>query len=109
MRSIEAFPLHWPDGWPETNLGNRIDSRFTTTFSKARDEIIKEIDRLGGTLPILSSDIPLRKDGLPYSAKTNPTNPAIAVYFMYKKKQMVFACDKYYKIQDNIQAIRKNY
>lgn len=101
----EAYPLHWPEGWPKAKY--REDSRFKTTFAKARDELFEEIRRLGGTLPVLSTNIELRLDGLPYANRAPSGSPGTAVYFTYKKNQMCFACDKYYRVQDNMQAVKK--
>jgi hypothetical protein len=36
-----------------------------------------------------------------------PVDPGVAVYFVRKEKQVVFACDKYDLIRDNIVAIAK--
>lgn len=102
---MEAFPLHWPEGWPRAKW--RQPSRFITTLAKARDGLFSELERLGASNIILSTDIPLRKDGLPYAGKENPSDPGIAVYFQYKRKPMVFACDQYEKSYENMQAVRK--
>ncbi len=102
---IEAYPLQWPEGWPKAR--RREESRFKISFANARDELFYEIHRLGGSLPVLSTNVELRRDGLPYANRAPFGSPGVAVYFTRKKHQMCFACDKYYKIQDNIQAIRK--
>lgn len=102
---VEAYPLSWPQGWKRTPV--RDSSKFKTTFGRARDELMREISRLGGRNPILSTNIPLRRDGLPYSGMAQPKDPAAAVYFVYKNKSMCFACDQWSKIEDNIWAICK--
>jgi hypothetical protein len=66
-----------------------------------------EIRMLGGGLPVLSTNIPLRRDGLPYANHRQPDDKGVAVYFTYKGRQMCFACDKWDKVEDNIQAVRK--
>lgn len=101
----QRYPLHWPAGWPRTN--NRDHSRFrTATFSKARAEIFAELERMGATDEILSTDIPLKKDGQPY-AVYRLDDPGVAVYFKYKGRPMVFACDKFLGIEENMWAIAK--
>lgn len=105
---IEAFPLSWPDGWKRTS--NRLNSRFRVPqFARARDELFRELKLLGvgDWNVILSSNIPLRRDGLPYSGQANPQDPGIAVYFRYKTKPMVFACDTYRNVIDNLWAVTK--
>ncbi len=103
--TTEAYPLQWPEGWPKSKY--REDARFKTTFAKARDELFNEIRLLGGTLPVLSTNVELRRDGLPYANRIPSGSSGVAMYFTYKKKPMSFACDKYFRVQDNIQAIRK--
>lgn len=102
---IEAFPLSWPKGWPRTKTPAR--SRFDVPFTAARDGLMEQIRLLGGTLPVLSSDLELRRDGLPYAGQREPADKGVAVYFMWKGQQRVFACDRWDRIKDNIRALEK--
>lgn len=105
---IESYPLQWPTGWKRTNSRDR--SRFkVSSFAHARDEMYRELSRMGvGSYNVvISSNVPLRKDGLPYSGMAQPKDPGIAVYFSYKKKPMALACDTYTKVEDNLWAICK--
>lgn len=109
---INAYPLSWPEGWQRTKWYGRNRSKFKSTFAVARDELIAEIERLQGRYarvpdPILSTNVKLRLDGLPYANQPEPEDPGVAVYFEYKKRPMVFACDKYPKVWENMVAIRK--
>lgn len=100
---VEAFPLAWPEGWKRAKW--REQSRFRTEFTKARDFLFAEIGRMGGSRTVLSTNLPLRRDGLPYANQPNPQDPGVAVYFKYHDKSMVFACDRFTKVGDNIYAI----
>lgn len=102
--AIEAYPLSWPFGKPRNNYPQR--SRFDVQFAKACDELMREIDLLGGRQPVLSSNIPLKRDGLPYAGQKEPVDRGVAVYFTLKGQQFCFACDRWDKVGDNIQAIR---
>jgi hypothetical protein len=102
---IEAYPLYWPEGWKRAPF--RKHSRFQCGFGQAREYLFSEIRRMGGIKPILSANIPLRNDGLPRANQPSPADPGVAVYFTYKKHEMVFACDKFYKATDNIYSIAK--
>lgn len=109
---IEAYPLYWPEGWKKTDQWNREHSKFKSTFAVARDELLREVERLRGRYyhgsdPVLSTNVTLRQDGLPYANQREPNDSGVAIYFEYKKKQMCFACDKYYKVWENMVAIRK--
>jgi hypothetical protein len=103
--SIEAYPLYWPEGWVRSK--RRIDSRFKTGFGAARQFLVWEIERMGGRGAIISSNVPLRNDGLPRANQPEPSDPGIAVYFKYQGKDMVFACDQYRFTRDNVYAIGK--
>ena len=100
---IEAFPLCWPPLRPRAKY--RESARFHTGFAKARNKIVSEINLLGGTNAIISTNIELRRDGLPYATLKTPDDAGVAVYFTYKKNQMCFACDRWNKVEDNMHAI----
>jgi hypothetical protein len=102
----EAFPLTWPDGWKRVPRRHR--SRFEVSgFGKARDFLLAEVKRMGGSAVILSTNIPLRLDGLPYANSREPNDPGVAVYFRYGKREMCFACDAFVTVRENAYAIAK--
>lgn len=101
----EAFPLHWPEGWPRSKRRER--SRFKCRFAVARDELFEQIRLMGGRYPVLSTNITLRHDGLPYANQPEPEDPGVAVYFEYQGKQMTFACDRWNRVRDNVRAVQK--
>lgn len=100
----DAFPLEWPAGWKRT--ARQVASRFDTSTAKARDLLISEIKRLGGRSIVLSTNVPLKADGQ-MRADREPVDPGVAVYFERDEKRMVFACDKYDLVRDNLLAIAK--
>ena len=102
----EAYPLHWPAGWPRAKF--REYTRFKTGFTKARDNTLHQIRLMGGKDVIISSNIALRNDGLPYANQKQPDDAGIAVYFKYKKNPMCFACDRWNTTQANLHAIGKS-
>jgi hypothetical protein len=97
--------LCWPAGRPQTQYPKR--SRFEANFARARDCLMREINLLGGRNAVLSTNIPLRRDGLPFANYKVPTDKGVAVYFTYKDRQVCFACDAWDKIEDNMQAVWK--
>lgn len=113
--TTEAYPLCWPHGRPRTPAWNRSPSAFDVTFARARDDVQREVEMLCGKYAhmrkeanlIISTNIPLRKDGLPLAGQRKPDDAGVAVYFTHKKKQMCFACDRWNKIEDNMRAIAK--
>lgn len=104
----EAYPLAWPQGWVRTPTWKRQFSRFKLSgFGKARDLLFAEIRRMGGSQVVLSSNLSLRLDGIPYANQRQPEDGGVAVYFLYKGKQMSFACDHFRKVEENAYAIAK--
>lgn len=103
---IEAYPLCWPIGQKRT--ANPTYSRFGDhTLSQCTKWLLAEIDRMKGSNPIISSNIPLNKSGDPrsdYSKKQIP-DKGVAVYFTRNKQQVVLACDRWDNVEDNIWAI----
>ncbi|WP_434684051.1 J domain-containing protein [Pseudanabaena minima] len=104
------YPLHYPAGWQRNKFRqkSRFSPRGDRTFANARDELFRQLDLLGASQVVLSSNIPLRKDGLPYASFRQPDDPSIAVYFRLNKIDLVLACDYWDKVVDNTWAIAKH-
>lgn len=62
---------------------------------------------MNGHSVIISTNIPLRLDGLPYATFATPEDKGVAVYFVKGKENYVFCCDKWNNINDNMHAIGK--
>lgn len=103
----ESFPLYWPEGRKRIEPHRRQPSRFNTGFGMAIRAVMSELRLLGARNQVVSSNIPLRRDGLPLAVAKRVDDPGVAVYFRYKDKPMVFACDRWLKAEDNIWAIAK--
>jgi hypothetical protein len=127
MSAPTAYPLAWPAGKARTKSSLRERGRFsrgenvTQTFSNgatyshrasreltvanAVARVQRELDRLGARLPVLSTNLELRLDGLPRSGQRLPEDPGVAVYFQLKGKPLVLACDRYQTVPANLAAI----
>ena len=105
--TTESYPLYWPEGRPRTPDWKRQRSRFSTGFGAAVNLVIGELGRLGARNAVVSTNVPLRRDGLPLASAKRVDDTGAAVYFMYKGKQTCFACDRWDKVEDNIYAIAK--
>lgn len=108
-----AYPLQWPEGWPRTksyariqhhNFGGKVHG---LTFERARKGLFEELERMRATGIVLSTNIALRQDGLPYAgaAGKRMDDPGVAIYFTLKKKQMVMAQDRYLDIAANVRSL----
>lgn len=117
---VEAYPLTWPEGWPRTEPRNRERARFSrkdhastygarrpVTFEGAAKELYAELDRLGARNTVLSSNLKLRNDKIPYSTQERGIDPGVAVYFLKDGKEQCIPCDKWDRAEDNIKGIAK--
>lgn len=103
---MNAYPLSWPEAYPRTH--NRKKALFKAApFGHCRDQLIHELKLLGAKDIILSTNVPLRQDGLPYAdfERRNITDPGVAVYFKYKGNQKVLSCDRWNRIEFNLHAL----
>jgi hypothetical protein len=104
----EAFPLQWPEGWPRTIAWKRSKSRFGKNlgFSEIK-KLQSELRLLGAQAVVISSNVPLRSDGLPYASEVNRRygDPGVAVYFTLKGKPLSMARDRYPTPWENIRSL----
>ncbi len=117
--TVDAYPLHWPANFPRTKPEDRKEARFKNggkplTIAAGRDRILSEISaftryghpyRIDSDQVVISSDVPLRRDGLPASGHRMPDDPGVAVYFELDGKPKVFPCDQWDRVADNMAAI----
>lgn len=104
------FPLSWPMGWPRTKPHARDRARFRSkggalSVYSATQRLQSELERLGATGEILSTNVITRLDGMPRSNQSEPGDPGAAVYFQLKGKPHCLACDTWDRVADNIAAI----
>jgi hypothetical protein len=102
-----ASPLHWPTTTPRTPAGRRRRNPLWkgATVSTASVQIEDEVRRLDGSDLVLSTNLALRIDGFPRSGQPEPSDPGVAVYFKRKGKPLVFACDRYATVRENLRAV----
>lgn len=101
----EAYPLHWPPGRPRSVTQQR--SQFGVKMSSARDGLLRQLRLLGAKHVVLSTNVALRQDGLPYANQKEPCDPGVSVYFEYRGKSMCFSCDRWDRVRDNVRAIER--
>lgn len=108
--AVSRYPLQWPAGWLRAKGRERAafstkqsaDGRLSIFQATARLE--QQLDLLRARNPILSTNVQLRLDGRPRS-DMEPSDPGAAVYFGFRGKATVFACDRWTRVADNIAAI----
>lgn len=104
---IEAFPLSWPIGYKRTKT--RKSSPFKQTPENAQIFLNNELIRLGVQSLIISSNVPVRKDGYLYTdmATSKIDDPGVAIYFKYKEQDVSMCCDTYERPWENVYALGK--
>jgi len=112
-----AYPLHWPAGWRRTPAAERQRGTFDGTMDRIRRELLAEIDRIAlgpvartrtmSDYVVISTNMPLRRDGAPRADVRAPDDPGVAVYFKRKGQPVCFACDKYDAVWKNLRGIQK--
>lgn len=119
----EAYPLQWPAGrarrQPQSRKraafgktairhGESRSSKSELSVAEAMRRLQEELDRMGARLPVVSSNVGLRLDGLPRSGQREPQDPGVAVYFQLNGTPHCLPCDTYDRVADNIAAVAKH-
>ncbi len=105
----QAYPLAWPEGWPRTPQSRQMAWRHAQKpFDSARKELQRQVEMLGGRALVISSNLPLRLDGMPRAdvARMRIEDPGVAIYFQLRQRQMVIARDVYLTVADNLNSLR---
>lgn len=106
--TAEAYPLQWPEGWPRTPNVKRGSSKFGKNLGFSQiSKLQNELRLLGARHVVISSNVPLRQDGLPYASETKRRydDPGVAVYFSLKGKTLSMARDRYNTPWENIRSL----
>jgi hypothetical protein len=104
----QAYPLHWPQGWPKTPPHKRTYNwqLNRATLDSSRHHLYDQLRMLGATQVVLSTNIPLRKDGEFYANKMPDDHEVgVAVYFQLRGKPMAMARDCYNDIAQNLRSL----
>lgn len=110
MKTPDRFPLAWPAHRPRTPAIHRRQGQFKTggkllSPAEAMMRVENELERIGGRLPILSSNLELRLDGRPRGDRSAPVDPGVCLYFALKGEPFALACDTYTEAAQNIAAL----
>lgn len=113
--SISSYPLVWPREYKRcvspqaSKFGTGVHRRPTIAqglervrtqlgvFNSRWNERVTEL--------VISTNAPLRLDGLPRSDRGEPADSGVAVYFTLDGKKTVLCCDKWLTVGENLAAI----
>jgi hypothetical protein len=117
--SVKRYPLEWPLGWKrcrsrrhgafsmtrEDRKPEGVSKRSTSiNVQTATERLEKQLDMLGAKDPTLSTNVSLNLRGIPRGDE-NPSDPGAAIYFKFRGRATVLACDSYFRVADNIAAL----
>lgn len=120
---IRAYPLQWPPGWRRTEPWKRGNAKFRKgrggwtehryvsakelTIADGLARVLGELGRMGVHRDdiVISTNAPLRLDGMPKSNAGGIGDPGAAVYWRVGKAARCMAIDRYDSLADNLAAI----
>lgn len=103
----DAYPLQWPIAWPRTPDHKRDWGNLNKMPSnKVRKDLMNELGLLGATRVVISSNVAIRKDGLPYAGQ-RPEDPGVVLYFTRNGTDVCIPCDRWMTVDANLRAIGK--
>lgn len=107
IEGVDAFPLCWPDGWARSE-GQRASKYKSIGVDIVRKDVLTELRRMSVSRRdiVLSTNLPLRKDGEPYGDARCQGSTGVAVYWMRGGRPQVIACDKWLKVGENLRAVQ---
>ena len=106
--TVNRFPLEWPAGWARTRLRRNGQFRYDRrpiTMEQACRRLQEQLDKLKVTQATLSTNASLTITGRPRGNDGQLADPGAAVYFTFKGRATVLACDTYHALADNIAAL----
>lgn len=108
---IEPFPLLWPTGWPRTAESKRMPQfKFKgLTHNGATRSLVEAVRKLGGRNLVITTNLRVRQDGLPYAQQARMDDPGVAIYFDITKagavQHVAMARDAYQTIAANARSL----
>jgi hypothetical protein len=101
IENVQAYPLTWPHGFPRSK--ERESGRFKTTLSAA-------LNNVKDSLRLFAADSGKRLEGLVMSSNVTlgaqrPSDPGVAVWFVWDGIQICIPVDRYNTVEANLQAI----
>ena len=98
-----SWPLEWPDDYEVTR--QPVTSSFTVTQAVARDEMLRELGLLGASSVVITTNLPVNKQGQVVTRMKATGSEGVAVYFSRRGNEYVIACDRFNDVWDNMRAV----
>jgi hypothetical protein len=102
------YPLQWPPNVPRTRFRDRSNFDRNRGFATARDGVLHQLGMMHASHIVITSNLPLRANGIPYSAGPGAiSEPGIAVWWVKGGIEHAIACDRWTTCVENMRAIEK--
>lgn len=116
MSEPTRYPLAWPHDCPRTPYKARksmpsssgrdiTGQRRTITFNGTIQRLLRELKMLKVSNLVISTNQPVRNDGMPFAQERRIDDPGVAVYFTRNGRQLCIPCDRYLTVADNLRAV----
>lgn len=102
---VEAYPLQWPAGYPRTARPSDTFRFYPSSFAFETKSLKEQLGRMQAMGIVISTNIPTRSDGNPYSTYSKRADVGVAVYFTVDNKAMALCCDKWNTVEANLRAL----
>ena len=108
----EAFPLSWPSGYKRTRPQDQLPNKqWKHPIAKYQEALVKELERMGASTMLLSTNVPVGMRGQLISG-TTVRDPGVAIYFNLKGKddfswQQVLQIHNPYPTRDEVEDAYK--
>lgn len=100
------YPLQFPVGRARTQYPDRSKFKPGSIYTEAQN-IFRQLELMGASDIIISSNMQYRQDGLPYT-RQNVHDTGVAVYFKSEDGQdQCIPCDSWITLEENMRAIWK--
>jgi len=102
----KQFPLQWPLGKQRNQRPEYSRFKPGSIYSEAQS-IFRQLELMGATQIVISSNMQYRNDGLPYT-RQNVHDTGVAVYFKSANgDDQCIPCDSWVSLEENMRAIAK--
>lgn len=102
------YPLQWPPNVPRTRYRDRSNFDRNRGFATARDGVLHQLELMRVSHVVITSNLPLRANGIPYSAGPGAiSDPGISVWWVKGGVEHAIACDRWNSCVENMRAIEK--
>lgn len=102
----ESYPLQWPVGRERTPEHSRKYGNLNKMPSgRIRQLLSRELRFMNVGDWIISSNLAVRQDGLPYANQKAPDDTGVVLYFTRKGVDIAISCDAWHYVDANLRAI----